>query len=203
MKLSARAAGSVILAALAALLHFSQPGAAYASDHLGNVEKLLPERTAICWHDGDRLDDLVLNARGKITFLYMDGRLAGALARLREEQTEKGPVPEIPRQLFAYSRKYNSRKKHVVFVARVDALKMWDFDSEKISVGGYSLSEKDIIKGGSSNPNAELRHGTAELPKNYRGYIGFFVPSENVTPGTKIKLRYGEDAAEWTVPPKN
>jgi hypothetical protein len=131
---------------------------------------------------------------------YVDGSLAKALAGLREEQMEKGPSPEIPQQLFAYSRKYNSRKKHVVFVARIDALKMWEFDSGKISAGGYFPSEKDIIKGVSANPSAELRYGAAELPKDYRGYIGFFVPAENVKPGTKIKLGYGDDIAEWLVP---
>jgi hypothetical protein len=200
MKLSARAARSAVSAAFAALLLFSWLGAAYAAGHLENVEKLLPARTAVCWHDADRLDNLALNARGKITFIYVDGKLAGALARLRKEQMERGPSPEIPRQIFAYSRKYNSRKRYAVFVARVDALKIWEFDPGKISVNGYFPSEKDIIKDVSSNLNAELRHGAAELPKNYHGYIGFFVPAENVKPGTKIKLGYGEDSAELLVP---
>ena len=102
--------------------------------------------------------------------------------------------------MFAYSRKYNSRKKYAVFIARIDALKIWEFDSEKISAGGYFPSEKDIIKGVSANSYTELRHGTAELPKNYRGYIGFFVPVENARPGTKIKLGYGDDIVEWAVP---
>jgi hypothetical protein len=193
-------AGGAILAAFAALLLLFRPGTAYTSDHLGNVEKLLPERTTVCWHDADRLDDLVLNARGKVTFIYMDGKLARALAQLREEQMKSGPAPEIPPQMLAYSRKYNSRKKHVVFVARVDALKMWEFDAEKISVGGHTPSEKDIIKDVQADFSVGSRHGTTELPKGYHGYIGFFVPAENVKPGTKIKLSYGEDIAEWLVP---
>jgi hypothetical protein len=203
MKLSAHPAGIVVLAALAVLSVFFQSGTASASVHLGNVEKLLPARTAVCWYDADRLEDLVLNARGRVTFLYVDGKLARALARLKEEQMRNGPVPEIPPQLFAYSNKYNSRKKHVVFVARVEAMKIWEFDSEKISVGGYSPSEKDIIRGVSANPNAELRYGTVSLPKNYHGYIGFFVPLENVKPGTKVKLEYGEDFTDWLVPSQN
>ena len=200
MKLSSRAARSAISAALAVLLPFSWPGAAYASGRLEDVEKLLPARTAACWHDADRLDNLALNARGKITFIYVDGLLAKALAGLREEQAERGPSPEIPQQMFAYSRKYNSRRKYAVFIARIDALKIWEFDSEKISAGGYFPSEKDIISGVSANSYTELRHGTAELPKNYRGYIGFFVPVENARPGTKIKLGYGDDIVEWAVP---
>ncbi|MDR1508452.1 MAG: hypothetical protein LBS53_02305 [Synergistaceae bacterium] len=203
MKLSARSAGIVVLAAIEVLLVFSQSGTACASVRLGNVEKLLPARTAICWYDADILDDLALNARGKITFLYVDGKLSGALARLKEEQMKNGPVFEIPPQLFAYSNKYNSRKKHVVFVARVEAMKIWEFDSGKISVGGYIPSEKDIIRGVSANPNAELRHGTVTLPKNYHGYIGFFVPVENVKPGTEVKLEYGEYFTDWLVPSKN
>ncbi|MDR2780685.1 MAG: hypothetical protein LBB28_06125 [Synergistaceae bacterium] len=199
MKFPVRAAGNAILA-LTTLLLFSRPGAVYASVYLGNVEKLLHARTSAFWYDADRLDGLALNSRGKVTFLYVDGKLAGALSRLKAQQMESGPTPEIPPQFFAYSNKYNSRKKQAIFIARIDALKMWEFDSGKISVGGYSPSEKDIIRGVSDNPNAELRHGTTELPKNYRGYIGFFVPVGNVTPGTNIKLGYGEESVEWLVP---
>ncbi|MDR1137859.1 MAG: hypothetical protein LBK91_06010, partial [Synergistaceae bacterium] len=110
MKLSLCAEWKAILFVFAALSVFGQSEAARAYDGVGNVEKLLPARTAVCWHDADKLDNLALNARGKITFLYMDGKLSGELARLRTAQMKTGPNPEIPSQLFAYSRKYNSRK---------------------------------------------------------------------------------------------
>jgi hypothetical protein len=85
----------------------------------------------------------------------------------------------------------------------VEAMKIWEFDSKKISVGGYCPSEKDIIKDVPSAANPELRYGPAELPKNYYGYMGFFVPSENIEPGAEIELKYGEDSSNWLVPSKN
>jgi hypothetical protein len=203
MKLSVHGTWKAILLTFAVWSLLGRFEAAYASSIAKNVEKLLPVRTAVCWHDADMLDDLALNARGKITFLYMDGKLARELARLRDSQTKTGPNSEIPQQIFAYSRKYNSRKKYVLFVVKAEALKIWEFDAEKISVGGYSPSEKDIIKGVSANPNAELKYGSSVLPANYYGYMGFFVPSENIEPGAEIKLTYGEDSADWVVPSKD
>jgi hypothetical protein len=192
---SARAAISLLLAFV-----LSRP--VNAATPAKDVEKLLPPRTAVCFFDGERLADLMLNARGKLTFLYVDSRLADALSRQRASDSQYGPLSDIPPQIFAYAAKAKSKKKHTLFVARVQALKGWQFDPAMISVGGYSPSEEDIIKGVSDNPALELRSAT-ELPKGYSGFIGFMVPDENAKPGTETTVGYGTDREVWAVPAKN
>jgi hypothetical protein len=194
--LPARAA---ILISLA--LALSRP--ANAASPAKEVEKLLPPRTAVCFFDGERLADLMLNARGKLTFLYVDSRLANALSRQRASDRQYGSMSDIPPQVFAYAAKAKSKKKHVLFIASVSALKGWRFDPAMISIGGYSPSEGDIINGVSDNSALELRYGATELSKGYFGFVGFMVPEENVKPGTEITVGYGTDRETWVVPAKN
>ncbi|MDR1965946.1 MAG: hypothetical protein LBQ36_04500 [Synergistaceae bacterium] len=167
------------------------------------VEKLMPARTVTCWFDADRIDELILNARGKLTFLMVDGKLGGALKRLNAEKYRTGGMTDIPDNIFQYASKYNARKKHVLLVARVQALKLWAFDSEKISVNGYSPAKEDIITGISSNPFEELRHGAKELAKGYNGFIGFFVPSDYLKQGAEIAIGYDGYVMPWKVPSEN
>ena len=174
---------------------------AAAASAAKETEKLMPPRTAVCFYDGESFDDLVLNARGKITFLYVDGKLAGALKRQRQAERSSGGLSGIPPQIFSYATQ--SKKKHVLFIARVQALKGWKFDPSMLSAGGYSPVKEDIITGISDNPAVELKFGERELPKGYNGFIGFFVPVENVKPGETIKLGYAEDRVDWQVPDKN
>ena len=111
---------------------------ATAASRMSEIEKLAPPRTVVCYFEGQDVADLVVNARGKLTFLCVDSKLAQALSRLRKTEYSSGEFSGIPSQIFAYATK--SRRRHVLFVVRVQALKIWDFDSSMISVGGYSIA---------------------------------------------------------------
>jgi len=185
-----------ILAVAAAILIWACQAAA---SPMKDVERLMPPRTVLSFFEGQEFADLVLNARGKLTFLYVDRRLADALRRLRElEYSSSGPSSGIPSQVFAYATK--SKRRHVLFITRVQPLKRWTFDPSLLSVGGYSPVKEDIITGISDNPSIELKFGEINLNEGYNGYIGFFVPAENVKPGETINLGYAEDLVEWQVP---
>jgi len=189
---------TVILAAAA--LFILAPRATAASP-LQEIERLAPPRMAVCFFDGDSVADIVVNARGKLTFTYVDGKLAQALSRQRKAEYNGGERSGIPSQIFAYATK--SKRKHALFIARVQALKGWTFDSSMLSVGGYTPVKGDIITGVAENPSLELRFGERDLAKGYNGFIGFFVPIENAKPGETIKLGYATDFIEWQVPDKN
>ncbi|MDR1650522.1 MAG: hypothetical protein LBR87_01900 [Synergistaceae bacterium] len=188
---------------LAAALIFGLAARSDAADPQKEVQKLLEPRTSVSWYDVDMLEDIALNARGKLTFTYVDPKLGKAMERLREAEIKNGPFSGISQNVFAYAAKYNGRKKHVVFIARVQAPKLWDFDSSKISVGGYSPAERDIITGVSANPFIELRHGVTPLKRGYDGFIGFFVPAEYVKAGEMIKIGFEDYLTDWKVPSKN
>ena len=178
-------------------------GPVLASGALRDVERLTPPRTVVCFFDGESFDDLVLNARGKLTFLCVDGRLADALARQRKAERGSGVASGVPPQIFAYAAKARPGGKRVLFVARVQALKGWKFDPSLISVGGYSPSKEDIITGVADNSSRELRHGERELAKGYDGFIGFLVPAEKVRPGEATYVSYASDRRDWIAPDKD
>jgi hypothetical protein len=167
-----------------------------------DLEKLLPPRTAVCWYDADRLEDLILNCRGKLTFIFIDNRLGSALQRQKDLESQTGPESDIQPAIYSYARKHGKRK-HILILARVESYKFWTFDTEKISVGGYTPKEGDIITGVASNPSSELHFGTTELAGKYDGFIGFYVPDQYVKPGAEIKIGYESDLVDWQVPDKN
>jgi hypothetical protein len=166
------------------------------------IERLSEPRTAVCWFEGDMIGDIVVNARGRITFLYIDSKLAAALSRQRERDMKTGPSSRVPSHLMAYASKRGSKKKHVLFVASIKALKRWEFDTEKLSVAGYSPAKDDVLTGITGSTLMELRHGARVIQKDYEGYVGFFIPADRVKPETEIKIGYDADLIDWKVPAK-
>lgn len=175
---------------------------AFGGNTQDEIERLSEPRTAVCWFEGDMIGDIVVNARGRITFLYMDSKLSAALSRRRERDTGAVPSSRVPSYLTSYAHKYGSKKKHVLFVASVKALKNWDFDTEKLSAAGYSPAKDDILTGVTGSTLMELRPGVSALGKNYEGYVGFFIPADRLKPGTEIKIGYDADLIDWKVPAK-
>ena len=173
---------------------------AFGGDIPDEIERLSVPRTAVCWFEGDMVGDIVVNARGRITFLDMDSKLAAALSRRKERDMRTGPSYRVPSHFMAYASKHGSKKKHVLFVASVKALKRWEFDTEKLSVAGYSPAKDDILTGVTGSTLMELRHGARVLGKDYEGYVGFFVPADRVRAGTEIKIGYDTELIDWKVP---
>jgi hypothetical protein len=201
-KFSNRALKTVfLLSSLAAFIYMATAPAYGAPD--GEVEKLTPARTSVCWYDADMIDELVLNARGSITFLHVDAKLGRALAARRDREFRTGAFSNTPDALYAYAGKYLAKRRHSLFVGTIHANKLWTLDTGKISVAGYAPRKEDIITGVTDNPFREIRAGVSELPSGYDGFIGFFVPSEYLVPGSTIKIGYDSYLYDWLVPGKN
>ena len=86
---------SVVTLKLAAVFLISACGAGAAMPALGEeplkeIERLMESRTAVCWFDGDMVGDIAVNARGRMTFLYVDSKLAGAISRQRRSDMKSG-----------------------------------------------------------------------------------------------------------------
>ena len=172
---------------------------AFCGDPSDEIERMSEPRTVVCWFDGDKITDIVVNSRGRLTFLYMDARLAAAFSRQRKRDMKNGPS-SVPSHLMEYASKCGSKKKHVLFVVSVKALKRWEFDTEKISVAGYSPAKDDVLTGVTGSALMELRPGISVLGKGYEGYAGFFVPADRIKPGIEIKIGYDADLVGWQVP---
>lgn len=150
-----------------------------------DLNSLLDERQTDCWVEGELFGDLVLGSRGTIQFIYLDEKLSKAISE------EQGLAPWVD-DLNQYYGSPETRKK-VLFIANLEANKPWTVEEEKISVGGYHLTKKDVISSSWKNPFGTVDAGTS-------WQFAFVVPQDKVKPGTDIMLGYGEDLIKWKVP---
>ena len=150
-----------------------------------DLETLLDERQIDCWVEGEVFGDLILGSRGTIQFIFLDAKLSRAISA---EQGLAGWVDDL-------NQHYGSpeTRNKVLFIANLEANKPWTVEEEKISVGGYRLTKKDIISSGWKNPFGTVDAGTA-------WQFAFVVPKEYAKPGKEIMVWYGEDLIKWKVP---
>lgn len=156
---------------------------AYAAQD--DLKTLLDQRQIDCWVEGEVFGDLILGSRGTVQFIYLDAKLSRAIS---SEQGLAGWVDDL-NQYFGSP----ETKKKVLFIANLEANKPWTVEEEKISVGGYRLTKKDIISSSWKNPFGTVDAGTA-------WQFAFVVPQEYAKPGNEIMVGYGEDLIKWKVP---
>ncbi|MGD9665866.1 MAG: hypothetical protein AB7U31_00245 [Synergistaceae bacterium] len=150
-----------------------------------DINSLLEERQIDCWVEGELFGDLILGSRGTIQFIYLDAKLSKAIS------TEQGLASWVD-DLNQYYGSPETQKK-VLFIANLEANKPWTVEEEKISVGGYHLTKKDVISSNWKNPFGTVDAGTT-------WQFAFVVPQDKVKPGTEIMVGYGEDLIKWKVP---
>lgn len=149
------------------------------------VKDLMEERSVVFWVEGVRFsDDMILDARGSITVTYLDSKLSAAI-------TDDKLAPQWMRDLNQYYGTKNSSKK-VIFIAQVQANKIWDFKYGEMFVGNYKLQKGDVLSYGWDE--------TVEIAADEVGEMAFAVPASEVVRGKAIKVGYGEYSAELTVP---
>lgn len=168
---------------LMALFLLAASIAAFSAD----LETLVQERTVVIYPEGQVLGNMVIGARGKMEFIYVDKTLAHAI--------REGDMPSD--WLSWYSRHWGTEdvKGRILFIIRYEANKPWSFDPEDISIGGRSLERKDIL-----TDKAFIVEG--DLPSGTLGILSVAVPSEFASPGKATVVSYLEDSVEWTVPAK-
>ncbi|MDD4159366.1 MAG: hypothetical protein PHO18_00295 [Synergistaceae bacterium] len=150
-----------------------------------DINTLLEERQIDCWVEGELFGDLILGSRGTIQFIYLDSKLSKAISG------EQGLAPWVD-DLNQYFGSPETKKK-VLFIANLEANKPWTVEEGKISVGGYYLTQKDVISSSWRNP-----FGTVDAGTNWQ--FAFVVPQEKVRHGTEIMVGYGDDLIKWRVP---
>lgn len=152
-----------------------------------DLEALVEERTVTLYPEGQLLGDLVIGARGRIEFVYVDKALAHAI-----QNTDMAPE-----WLSWYSRHWGTDKARgkTLFIIRYRANKPWTFNAGDLSVGGRRLERGDIL-----TDKAFIVEG--DLPTGTEGILSAAVPLEKASPGKATTLAYLEDSVEWTVPAK-
>lgn len=150
-----------------------------------DVDRLLKDRQAICWVEGEILGDMVLGARGTIQFVYLDEALSRAIS---ENNTLASWVDDL-------NQYYGSEKtkKMELFLIQVETYKPWDVEISKFFIGNYHPNIDDVISPSVSRPLGSLESGLKQQ-------MAVVVPAAEVRRGSTVKLGYGKDTVEWKVP---
>ncbi len=152
-----------------------------------DLETLVKDRTVVLYPEGQLLGNMVIGARGKIEFIYVDRTLAHAI-----RSTDMAPD-----WLSWYSRHWGTddTKGKTLFIVRYEANKPWNFSTANLSIGGKNISPGDIL---TEKPFV----AEGDLPTGTVGMMALAVPSGLASPGRATVISYLEDSVEWTVPSK-
>ena len=151
------------------------------------LDQLLAERSANVWVDGQVLGDLVLGARARLTFIYVDAALAST-ARAD---------PGSPEWLTWHSRHLGEKtlKGKSLFILRFETFTPWELVPGNLFVSTHGVSSEDLLTMKEYTP-------TGELPSGFTGTLSFSVPRAVVKAGTEIAVGYEKEEAKWKVPGK-
>ncbi|HDQ92793.1 MAG TPA: hypothetical protein ENN89_01590, partial [Synergistetes bacterium] len=102
-----------------------------------DLQGLLEERTVTLYPEGQLLGNMVIGARGKMQFIYVDGTLAKAV---REDHS-------VPEWLSWHAKHWGTDpvKGKTLFILKYEAYKPWDFQMTDVSVGGRAVEAGDIL----------------------------------------------------------
>lgn len=162
------------------------PGAAWTAQPK-SLEDLLAERSANVWIDGQVLGELVLGAKARLTFIYVDPALATAARN----------DPGSPEWLTWHSRHLGEKylKGRNLFILRFETFTPWELIPGKLFVGNYNVLSEDVLSLKEFTP-------TGELPSGFAGTLPFSVPKTELKPGAEVALGYEKEAVKWKVPGK-
>jgi hypothetical protein len=151
----------------------------------GDFQSLLDSRSARLWLEGEKLGGMVIGARARLDFIYIDKRMASAISG----------EPQVPDWLAWHAQHFGSpeTKGKALFVLRFETRKPWDFRVEDLAVGAYHPGEKDLLTRSEFVPDGPLPGGTT-------GTLAFVVPRKALGKGKSLSVGYGEDRVAFPVP---
>ena len=115
-----------------------------------------------------------------------------AIRALANALTLDFSISDWAKQMAQYYGSDGTRGK-ALFIAHVETYKPWTFDPAQLFVGGYHVTEDDVLSPSMTNP-------FGELGSDQTGYFAFVVPAKELKKGKEIPIGYGDDSALWTVP---
>lgn len=155
------------------------------SAQAGDFQSFLDSRSVRVWLEGENLGGMVIGARARLDFIYIDEAMARAIPG----------DPRVPDWLVWHAQHFGSpeTKGKALFVLRFETRKPWDFRMEGLAVGNYHPGEKDLLTRSEFAPTGPLPGGTT-------GTLAFVVPKKALGRGKTVSVGYGEDRAEFPVP---
>ncbi len=172
--------GVVLLLALS-LFILILAGTARAAD----CGKMLQDRSARLWLEGETLGSMVIGARARLDFIYVDRELARVLAG----------DPKVPEWISWHAQHFGSPETEgkALFILRFETRKPWDFRVGGLVVGDYYLREEDVLTRFDFMP-------TGPLPGGTEGTLAFAVPGDALGQGKTVPLGYADERVDLYIP---
>lgn len=151
--------------------------------------KILEARTARMWVDAQLLGEIVLNARAELNVTWLPRALRKRLEKDRD--VHEWVVAGLN---FYYSTSEGTKRRmegRDVLALNYRAVKNWDFDPTRLTVGGYRVVPEDLLG------HKDLRV-TGELPSGTEGILYLCVPA--IKPGSRVEVAMGPDKAVLEAP---
>ena len=152
-----------------------------------DLERLLEERTAVLYVEGQKLGNLIIGARAKLEFIYVDAPLVRAV-----KESDRAPS-----WLEWHVNKYGSdeAKGKSLFILRVETFKPFTLVPEMITINDLKLSDENVLTRKEFAP-------LGELPSSFSGALVLAIPRELVRPGQEVKFSCGGGEVTWVAPKK-
>lgn len=176
--------------------------AALAADTVGmtKFERMLSPRTINCWIEGAVMDELIIGARARMTFVCLDRRLGSEIARLQPDGAQAAEYDSVPTWLRQSAGHYLKQRGKTFFAVQFATAKPWDFDFGQIRIGEYSAVREDVLLGDKLAMLVSAPERAVSLPGGFADVFGIYISSGLLKPGEEIRVGYGENLVVWTVP---
>lgn len=173
--------GGVLVALIALIVLVTLCGQGGAEEPL---RSLMERRTATIWYEGQVLGELILGARAKFTFVYVDGKLT-------EQAWKNSETPEwIQQGTGAYGTDLARKKR--LFIIRVETNKNLHLEPSMITIGSHVLTWEDILTNKTYVP-------MGDVPPGFTAAFTAAIPASAVK-GASVPITVGTYSAELKMP---
>ena len=148
------------------------------------LNRLIERRTVVCFHEGQRLGDMVLGARAQFQFVLVDRALSEALAKAEFS----------PEWLRYQGRHFGSDavRGKTLFAVQFVTAKPMTFDPTRLWVGQAWIRPEDVLTRSDLIPREDLPSGVEVV-------LAVAAPGK-LAPGKTVLLGYGDDRVSFDVP---
>lgn len=151
-------------------------------------QELIKHRSVTLWVDGTKIEELVVGARARLNFTWLDDKLATLLNDNHMDFSQEADWHLASR---AQARKAGQE----LIVVNCLAMQHFFFDPSVIQVNGETVKPGDVYTN-------LLMSNAGEMRPDDRASFAFGIPQKLLKPGTTIRFSTDQWFVDWVVPGK-
>lgn len=151
-----------------------------------NLEALKEPRSAVIYIEGQKVADVIVGSKAKVTFLYVDDKLKKEMERNLQQ------LSSVEEWMLSDAVKARV-KKMVPVIVTCEAFGHLYFAPESVSVNGEPVTRRQLFT------NLDARTVGDVAPDDFVWFV-IGLPKSTAAPGQKITYSVGEWKTDFTVP---